>query len=81
MAIAMMMLIIATLSRKCGKQVNQLVTLIPFCFLRQPSKPNVPRRALIARRLISTVERRAYIKHCMAPADNYAVELPFIEPR
>jgi len=40
----MMMLIIATLSRECGKQVNQLVTLIPFCFLRQPSKPNVPRR-------------------------------------
>ena len=34
-----------------------------------------------AKKFASKQERRAYIKHCMAAVDKYAVEPPFIEPR
>jgi hypothetical protein len=33
------------------------------------------------KKFTSKQERRAYIKHCMATVDNYAVEPAFIEPR
>ena len=34
-----------------------------------------------AKKFASKPEWRAYIKHCMAAADGYAKEPPFIEPR
>ena len=34
-----------------------------------------------AKKFASKPERRAYLKHCMAAADGYAKEPPFIEPR